>query len=111
MGSMGCADLNLMKRLIAILAKCKHRFVVSKGLKCNEYTLPSNMWGQQSVPQIQVLPLVDLVITHGANNTVAETFYFGKPMIVMPLFTDQYSNAQRVEEKRFRYSFGSLSLH
>ena len=59
------------------------------------------MWGQRSVPQIQVLPVVDLVITHGGNNTITETFYFGKPMIVFPLFSDQMDNAQRVQEKGF----------
>jgi len=62
------------------------------------YELPSNMWGANMVPQTAVIPLVDLVITHGGNNTVTESFYFGKPCIVMPLFCDQHDNAQRLEE-------------
>ena len=101
LGSMGSADEELMKRLIAILSKSKHRFIVSKGPLHDKYELADNMWGQQSVNQIQVLSAVDLVITHGGNNTVTETFYFGKPMIVMPLFFDQYDNAQRIHEKGF----------
>jgi UDP:flavonoid glycosyltransferase YjiC (YdhE family) len=101
MGSMGSADINLMKKLISILSKSKHRFIVSKGPLHEEYELADNMWGEGTVPQIKVLPIVDLVITHGGNNTFTETFYFGKPMIVMPLFADQYDNAQRIEEKGF----------
>lgn len=102
MGSMGCMDVRLMNRLISILAKSQNRFIFSFGPRKNQLiTLPDNIWGECFVPQVQVLPKVDLVITHGGNNTVLESLYFGKPMIVTPLFGDQHNNGQRVTEVGF----------
>ena len=98
LGSLGSADVELMRRLVSILGRTRHRFVVSKGPLADEYNLPSNMWGAAQVPQTNVLPHVDLIITHGGNNTTTEAFHFGKPMILLPLFWDQYDNAQRVHE-------------
>jgi MGT family glycosyltransferase len=98
LGSLGSADVDLMKRLVEVLAETPHRYLVSKGPRAAEFDLPANMWGEARVPQTSMIPLVDLVITHGGNNTTTEAFHFGKPMIVLPLFWDQYDNAQRVDE-------------
>jgi len=101
LGSLGSADVDLMKRLISVLADTKHRFVVSMGPCHAELELAENMWGAEFLPQTRILPMVDLVITHGGNNTTTEAIHFGKPMIVLPLFWDQYDNAQRVDETGF----------
>jgi MGT family glycosyltransferase len=66
-----------------------------------ELELAPNMWGAEFVPQTSVLPQVDLVITHGGNNTTTESLHFGKPMVLLPLFWDQYDNAQRMHELGF----------
>jgi MGT family glycosyltransferase len=101
LGSLGSADVELMKRLVDVLSRAPHRFIVSKGPQASEFDLADNMWGDQFVPQPTLLPLADVVITHGGNNTTTECFHFGKPMIALPLFWDQYDNAQRVAETGF----------
>lgn len=98
LGSLGSADVDLMKRIVGVLADTPHRYIVSKGPRAYEFGLADNMWGEARVPQTSIIPLVDLVLTHGGNNTMTEALHFGKPMIVLPLFWDQYDNAQRVSE-------------
>jgi UDP:flavonoid glycosyltransferase YjiC (YdhE family) len=101
LGSLGSADVGLMQRLVDLLATTPHRVVVSKGPLADQITLHDNQTGAGFLPQPAILPQVDLVITHGGNNTVTEAFHHGKPMIVLPLFWDQVDNAQRVEETGF----------
>jgi MGT family glycosyltransferase len=101
LGSLASADVALMERLVEVLGRTAHRFIVSKGPQADLYELADNMWGEEFLPQPAVLPQVDLVITHGGNNTTTECFHHGKPMIAMPVFWDQYDNAQRVDEAGF----------
>src|SRR5204862_2081066 len=80
------------------LAASRYRVIVSKGPQADLLDLPDNAWGEEVVPQPAILGGVDAVITHGGNNTVTESLHFGTPMVVLPLFWDQYDNAQRVDE-------------
>jgi MGT family glycosyltransferase len=98
LGSLGSGDVELMQRLVDALAQAPHRVIVSKGPQHEQIRLADNMTGAEFLPQTSLLPQVDLVITHGGNNTVTEALYFGKPMVVLPLFWDQYDNAQRIAE-------------
>jgi MGT family glycosyltransferase len=98
LGSLGSGDVELMRRLIGFLAETDHRVVVSMGPQHAELELAPNMVGAEFLPQPAVLPHADLVVTHGGNNTVTESLHFGKPMVVLPLFWDQYDNAQRMDE-------------
>jgi len=101
LGSLGCMDLGLMQRLIDALATTGHRVIVSMGPLKDQLRLGSRMYGDEFLPQPSILPQCDLLITHGGNNTVCEGFSFGLPMIGLPLFWDQYDNAQRLAEAGF----------
>jgi MGT family glycosyltransferase len=115
LGSLGSADVELMQRTLGVLGSTPYRFIVSMGPLHAELELADNMWGAEFVPQTSVLPGVDLVITHGGNNTTTEAMHFGKPMVLMPIFWDQHDNAQRVHETgygvrldTYRYSDSEL---
>jgi len=101
LGSLGSGDVELMRKLIAELADAPYRVIVSMGPQHAELELAPNMCGAEFLPQASILPDVDLIVTHGGNNTITEGLHFGKPMVVLPLFWDQYDNAQRIDETGF----------
>jgi len=101
LGSLGCMDVGLMQRLIDALATTEHRVIVSMGPLKDQMTLGDRIYGDEFLPQPSILPQCDLLITHGGNNTTCEGFHFGLPMIGLPLFWDQYDNAQRLQETGF----------
>jgi MGT family glycosyltransferase len=101
LGSLGCMDVSLMQGLIDALATTDHRVIVSMGPLKDQMRLGSRMYGDVLLPQPSILPQCDLLITHGGNNTVCEGFSYGLPMIGLPLFWDQYDNAQRLAETGF----------
>jgi MGT family glycosyltransferase len=115
LGSLGSGDVALMERLVEALSNTPHRYVVSKGPQHEAYELADNMAGEEFLPQVSVLPEVDLVITHGGNNTTTECLHFGKPTVLLPIFWDQHDNAQRIQETGLgarlpTYSFSDQEL-
>lgn len=59
-------------------------------------TTPPNATIFKSVPQVGLLPKIDLFISHGGNNSINEALSSGKPIIVMPVGGEQADNASRV---------------
>src|SRR5437763_6706677 len=101
LGSLASADVELMQRLVDVMGRTRHGVIVSMGPLADQIRLHDNMIGEAVLPQPAILPQVDVVITHGGNNTVTECFHNGLPMVVLPLFWDQVDNAQRVAETGF----------
>ncbi|XP_074593535.1 putative UDP-glucosyltransferase YojK [Brevipalpus obovatus] len=99
LGSLASCDHKAMRRILDILAKSPHRFIVSTGHFGDKLELADNMWGEPYVDQIKILQAVDMAIIHGGNNSFVEALYYARPIIVIPYFFDQLDNAQRIEDK------------
>ncbi len=59
--------------------------------------LPGQVLLFRRVPQVDLLPRMDLVVGHGGNNSTNETLAAGKPLLVIPVGGEQHDNARRVE--------------
>lgn len=57
---------------------------------------PDNFIIRPRVPQLDLLPHVDLVVSHAGHNTVCETLSCGKPMVLAPIRDDQPIVARQV---------------
>ncbi|MFF3561811.1 nucleotide disphospho-sugar-binding domain-containing protein [Streptomyces sp. NPDC002574] len=101
LGSLGSLDTRLLQHLVDVVARTGHRTIVSMGPCHDEVVLGPNMYGEPFLPQPGVLRECDLLITHGGTSTLNEGVSAGLPMIVLPLFRDQYDNAQRVADLGF----------
>jgi hypothetical protein len=73
-----------------------------------DVALPSHIRVFRNVPQLEVLQHADLVITPGGAGTVRECATAGVPMIVFPMWTDQFGNAARVQHFKLGIDGGSF---
>ena len=98
-GSLGAADVDLYKRMIALFDRLPYRFLMNVGDYRDAYTdVPDNVRLESWFPQPAVIPHVDLFIHHGGNNSFNEALYFGKPALIMPFCWDGLDNAARIHD-------------
>lgn len=74
--------------------------IISVGKKFDKKKLkrvPSNVFIYDTVPQLEVLKIADVFITHGGMNSISESLVYGTPMVVIPFVSDQIVNARCVE--------------
>jgi MGT family glycosyltransferase len=91
---------DVFRKIIDALDGPEYQVVISAGgayQTLSQGKIPQNVLLFKSVPQIELLPKVDLVIGHGGNNSTNETLAAGKPLIVIPVGGEQADNASRVE--------------
>lgn len=82
----------------ALLDGVEHEVVVSAGASHGRLARRGGprVHVFERVPQVPLLAQVDVVVTHGGNNTVQECLAAGRPMVVVPFGSDQFENARRV---------------
>ena len=75
--------------------------------------IPSNVHIYKSVPQLDVLKMADVFVTHGGMNSVSEALVCGTPMVVIPFVSDQPVNARCIEKlgvgKKLEYSIANAN--
>lgn len=77
---------------IDVIISVGHKFQIKK-LK----NIPPNVHIYPSVPQLQILKMADVFVTHGGMNSVSEALVYGTPMVIIPFVSDQPVNAECIE--------------
>ena len=73
--------------------------------------VPSNIHIYERVPQIEVLKISDIFITHGGMNSISEAMVYQIPMIVIPFNSDQPVNARCVEKLKIGIQLDINNIH
>ncbi|NLR57663.1 hypothetical protein HGH93_06110 [Chitinophaga polysaccharea] len=92
--------LNFYNQLLSAIAQRQDLHLVlslpNEDLENLSLSFPKNVQVHSFVPQLKVLPLTDVFITHGGSSSIKEAISYGVPMMVFPGIVDQPGNAARV---------------
>lgn len=108
----------VVKGAVSFFQNCLEAFrndnidvIISVGEKfdCRKLrNITSNIHIYNSVPQLEVLKMADVFVTHGGMNSISESLVYGIPMVVIPFSSDQPVNARCIEKlgvgKHLEYS-------
>lgn len=89
---------DLFQRVIAGLTKLRINLLVTVGREIDPSSLGPQGPGvtiERFVPQADVLPHVDLVVSHGGSGSVLGALAHGRPMVLLPMGADQPLTAKR----------------
>ena len=79
------------------------RVLLTVGRRFDTSTLgpvPPNVHVEPWIDQAQVLTHADLVVCHGGSGTTLAALAAGVPLVMVPLFADQFENARRIAKTR-----------
>ena len=90
---------DLFSRVLAGLRELPINLLVTVGREIDPATLglqPAHVRIERFVSQAEILPHVDLVVSHGGSGSVLGALAHGRPMVVLPIGADQPLNAERI---------------
>jgi UDP:flavonoid glycosyltransferase YjiC (YdhE family) len=100
LGHMSIAA-GIYRMALAAVARLDVRVLVTVGHRFDRTALepvPANVHVEPWVEQADVLAEADLVVCHGGSGTVFGALAAGVPLVVTPLFADQFLNGRRVAD-------------
>ncbi len=101
LGTLLGGDASFYRTAFEAFAGHSAQFILSAGHHLDLRSLdpvPENFIVRPAVPQLELLPKVDLFVTHGGANSLNEALYHGVPVVVIPPHLEQAVNGlhQRV---------------
>jgi UDP:flavonoid glycosyltransferase YjiC (YdhE family) len=100
LGHMSIAA-GIYRMALAALTRLDLRVLLTLGHRFDRTAIepvPANVHVEPWVDQARVLPEADLVVCHGGSGTVYGALAAGVPLVVTPLFADQFVNGRRVAD-------------
>jgi UDP:flavonoid glycosyltransferase YjiC (YdhE family) len=99
LGTFVSARADVLRRIAAALVADGRRVAMATGPTDPDElgALPAGWLLRPFLPQVELIASADSVVCHGGNNTVTEALTAGRPLLVLPVSTDQFCTAVDVE--------------